>query len=178
MVAKFKSAALQLFTCCLQVVAADTICLYQHAHAPTRIKEDIVAPFLSENKVGCVKGKQSSLGILWKYDIWGCSSIQAYNLCAISIIYPDVTGECWPEKLGEVKIKDNANSLNIKIQLEGHTYTLDMKNKQALSPSQLLCSAELLHSCSKCIVVINCIVMSYSCYTVLENQGHYTPTGS
>ena len=78
----------------------------KHAHAPTRIKEDIVAPFLSENKVGCAKGKYSSLGILWEYDIWGCSSIQAYHFCAISIIYPDVTGACGPEELSNLNIAE------------------------------------------------------------------------
>ena len=57
MVAKFKSAASIAVYLLPSSIAADTICLYQHAHAPTRIKEDIVAPFLSENKVGCVKGK-------------------------------------------------------------------------------------------------------------------------
>ena len=80
-----------------------------YTHVPTRIKEDIVAPFLSEDKVGCAKCKFPSLVILRECDSWRCSSIQAYHLCAISIIYPDVTGACGPEELGDV---NDAESLN------------------------------------------------------------------
>ena len=74
---------------------------------PTRIKEDIVASFLSEDKVGCAKCKFPSLASLWECDSWRCSSIQAYHLCAISIMYPDVAGPCGSEELGDVNDEDN-----------------------------------------------------------------------
>ena len=73
---------------------------------PTRIKEDVVASFLSEDEVE-LESKFPSLAILWEYDIWGCSSIQAYHLCAILIIYSDVTGKCGSEELGNVNIAEN-----------------------------------------------------------------------
>ena len=77
-----------------------------YTHVPTRIKEDIVASLCSEDKVGCVKCKFPSLASLWECDSWRCSSIQAYHLCAISIIYSDVTRPCGPEELREVNIAE------------------------------------------------------------------------
>ena len=72
---------------------------------PTRIKKNIVSPFLSEEKVQSTKCELPSQVSLGEYDSWRCCCINTYHLCTTFLIDFDVSGAGGPEDLNTAIIK-------------------------------------------------------------------------
>lgn len=69
---------------------------------PTRIKKNIVSPFLSKEKVQSTKCELPSQVSLGEYDSRRCCCINAYHLCTTFLIDFDVSGAGRPEDLYKI----------------------------------------------------------------------------